>query len=181
MRLRFETWWQKFIASIYVLSYVFSLVALVLTVIALSRWPGRIYEQFDLTRSVFSTFGLFWGAVLLGLEDIGTIFLPPIIIVKLLQHFKEAKGKIAVVFRFLGLAGIEAIGLCGLAFFFLDMYSDIVVMHLVLSGGIGQAPFETTFIINVRNAVLIITLIFSFFFRIGRHFKSTWLQKKASE
>jgi len=148
-------------------------------VVALSLWPSRFYEQYEPTRWVFSTFGLSWGTIIFGLKDIGTLLVLPILALEILEYFE--RQEIPKIFSFLGWAAIETYGLSSFAFYFLDMYSDAVVMHLVLSGGIGRAPITTTFIFSVRNAVLVAVFVLSFSIRLRRHIKSTQLQNKLSK
>lgn len=171
--------WQKAIASIYVSSYVFSLVALILTVMMLPRWPF-LYEEYDPTRQIFLNFGLSLGAVLIGLENAGVIFGPPILAGIILWYL--GNGNIAIrLVHVLGWALMEAHALRSFAMYFLDMYNNSVVLYLILYRGIGQAPFTSAFILSFTNLLFLIAFVLSFSVRTIRHVKSTQLQKKAQK
>ena len=145
----------------------------------LSRWWWLVYEEFEPTRWVLSTFGP-WGPFWLGLQIALVTFGPPILIVIALRYAKNG-GIATSLVRIVGWALMEAYALRSLAKYFLDMYNDSVVFYLILSGGSGQAPFTSASIFSLANLLFFIALVLSFSIRIRRYIKATRLQKKASK
>ena len=169
MRLRLKTSWQKFVVCVYISSLFFSLVALTLTVAALARW-SFIYEQFAPTRWIFSTFGLSWGAMMMGLWSFGITFGPLILIWELLEHLENGEFAVRLV-RYLGWAFVEAFGLQIFVMFFLDMTNDLFVVYEILSGRVGHAPLTPSIIISLTIPLFLVAFVLSFFTRTIRHLR----------
>jgi len=163
------TRWRKFIAAIYVLSFIFSLVAITLTVIGMSRW-WFVREAYEPSRWIFSTFGLFWGAVLIGLWNAAATFIPPILIVILLRHTEndEFTAKLA---HFLCWSFIEAYGVYSFSSSFLDMYNNSFILNLILYEELVYPPLTAAMIMSVANPLFFIVLVLSFSGRTARYLK----------
>jgi hypothetical protein len=161
--------WGRFIAVIYILSFIFSLVAIILTVIGMSRW-WFVRESVEEARSIFSTFGSFWGAVLIGLWSAGGKFGPPILIVILLRYVEN--GEFAVnLTRFVGWAFIEAYGVYNFSMSFLDMYNNLFVLNLILYEKLVYPPLTETIIISVANPLFLTVFVLSFSLRTVRYLR----------
>ena len=161
-----KTPWEKFIAVIYVLSFVFSLIALILTIFALNHWPIT-YETVEWTREILSKFGYFGGAILIGLAKFIWTFIPPIafvIISRYLEYERIAKR----LFHFLIYAFVEAYGLFTLSFSFLDMSADALVINSILHKKPMRAPLSASSITSIAILLFLIVLILSFSARILR-------------
>ena len=167
MRLRLKTSWQKFIVCVYILSLFFSLAALTLTVVALAQW-SFIYEQFAPTRWIFSTFGLSWGAMIMGLWSFVITFGPLVLIWEMLEHLEGGELAVRSV-RYFGWAFIEAFGLQIFVMFFLDMANDLYVVNEILSGRVGHAPLTPSIIISWAIPLFLAALALSFSVRTIRY------------
>lgn len=164
-----KTLWGKFIAFIYILSFAFSLVAIIFTVMGMSRW-WFVRESVEPSRWIFSTFGLFWGAVLIGLWNAAATFIPPILIVILLRHTEngEFTAKLA---HFLCWSFIEAYGVYSFSSSFLDMYNNSFILNLILYEELVYPPLTAAMIMSVANPLFLVILVLSFSIRTARYLK----------
>lgn len=162
------TWWERFIAILYILSFVFSLIALALTVMALSKWHFA-YETVEWTRWIFSKFGLFWGAILIALRSFVAAFAPPILSIVILRKIGDEEF-IGSLIRFLIWAFIEAYGFYVFTITLLDMSNNIFVVNSILHGKLMEAPLSETLIASITNPLLLIVFILSLCIRILRFY-----------
>lgn len=161
--------WGRFIAVIYILSFIFSLVAIILTVIGMSRW-WFVREAYEPSAWIFSTFGLFWGAVLICLWSVGANFGFPILVVLILRYVKNGGFAVDMV-HILGWGVIEAYCVWIFAGSFLDMYNNLFLLHLILYGRIVNPPLTPASLVSLTEPLFPIVLVLSFSLRTIRYLR----------
>ena len=164
-----KTFWGKLIAVIYIMSFVFSLIAIILTAIGLSQW-SFVREAHEPSRWIFSTLGPFWGAVLIGLWSAGQTFGPLILTLVILRRVENGEFTPKLP-HFLGWAFIEALGLRIFVMSLLDMYNNLFLLHLILYGRIVNPPLTPASIISFADPIFLIVLILSLSIRTVRYLK----------
>ena len=164
-----KTLWGKLIAVIYILSFVFWLIAIIITVIGMSQW-GFVREAYGPSSWIFSTFGLFLGAVLIGLWSAGVSFGFLILTMTLLRRVENGTFAANLAY-FLGWAFIEAHGLRIFATSFLDMYNDLFLLYLIFYGRMVNPPLTPASITSSTDPIFPIVFILSFSVRTVRYLK----------
>jgi hypothetical protein len=174
------TRWQRFVLIITISAYVFSIISLAMTLVALSSSPF-FWETVPSTREDFSTFGLFWGSiVILGLNFLGVFVFPFVLWVtqKYSYEIENGKGFYLDFGHFGLLALIEALAFSNFSKSFLGMCNDLIVLsrnYGPLTTGQGTSffgsPISFEFIDQLRIIVLCITFLGSFLFRTISRYK----------
>lgn len=101
----------------------------------------------------------------------------PLLMVMAIRYAKNG-GFATRLVHIVGWALMEAYALSSFAKYSLNMYSDSMVLYLILSGGTGQAPFPSATIFSLSNTLFFIALVLSFSIRLRRQIKSTQLPKR---
>ena len=178
MRIRLPTTaWGKLILVAYVLSIVFSLVAVWLTVYAMENWTF-IYELDQSTRVLFTYFGLYGGAFLLGLQIlISTLALPLVAVIVLLCLSRDLDPSSFIQNTIVCLcsAFIDGWALAHLAASFLDMFNDILILNIVINDNLSEV-LNLVWFQNVALSIgwpaFLVSLALSFTFRFRRYLRS---------
>ena len=118
-----------FFLFVYVLAFIFSTVALILTVFLLTNFGG--YEEIEFTRDLFTDFGYPLASLILTLINFFVLFILPFLGIILISCF-EAESFYNFV-SMVGFSVIEAHALCQFSVRFLDMFNNIRALYLLLN------------------------------------------------
>jgi len=156
-----RTKWGIALVAIYSLAVVFSLLALFLTVLALSNLPST-GEEVPSTRGLFLNFGLFWGALIQVAVISITILVPPLLLLyllRLLPKYSAGNPRLLSAVTIGGWSFIDAFALSSLISSFLNFYHDNTILTFVVDQDIAgalQLNGEYEFIKNVGLQILFV-------------------------
>lgn len=165
------TLWGRVALIIFVLSLVFSIIALLLTIYALQTFPIAI-EWVPPTREVFRQFGFLFGGLLqTALIFVSTLALPLCFLVILKLFSKDLSGDsiIGNVFASLLKAIIDGWAIASVLSSFFDMYNDILIILLIQKEdifGILKLDWFRGFILWIWEPAFLIGLFLSLSIRL---------------
>jgi hypothetical protein len=133
LNMRKQSTWEKILLIIAGFAFTFSLAAILLTVILLNSQSGR--ETMSWASAVYSSYGLFWGAILEGLTSFFIIIGIPMLL-WLFKSFinKMPRFSLKDFFVLFILAFIDGYIICYFAATALDMSNDFIVFSSVFAG-----------------------------------------------
>lgn len=168
---------EKFIITIFILAFIFSLPAVIFTVFGMTRWD--VGETVELTREIFETYGLLWGGVIIGLMHfIGVIFFPLVLLFLMRRIEDETHAPIVNFMIILAWALIEAYAVFVLSSGFLDMTTDLFMLISYLQGRPRGLPFPASTINYIAISLSLLVLIFSASIRILEYRKLGFARRR---
>jgi hypothetical protein len=171
---------EKFIITLFILAFIFSLLAAIFTVFGMARWD--VGETVKLTREIFETYGLLWGGMIIGLMHFVGVIIFPLVLLFLIRRLEDGThAPIVNLMIILVWALIEAYAVFVFASGFLDMSTDLFMLISYLQGRPRGLPFPASTINYVAISLSLLVLIFSASFRILEYRTSGFAKRRENK
>ena len=118
-----------FFLCLYVLAFIFSVVALILTVFVLTNFGG--YEEVESTRKLFTDFGYPLGSLIVTLNNFFALLILPFLGILIISCLEEKM--FYNIISMIGFSIIEAYALGQFTTRFLDMFNNIRSLNFILN------------------------------------------------
>jgi len=151
-----------FFLFVYVFAFIFSLVAIIVTVFGLTNFGG--YEKVEYTRKLFTDFGYPLGSLILVLGNFFALFILPFLGIIIISCFEEES-----FYNFVSIIGfsiIEAYALGQFSIRFLNMFSDIRTLYLIINRRYWFDPLKSELLISVFTQIFLATFFILLLIRI---------------
>ena len=151
-----------FFLFVYVFAFIFSLVAIIVTVFGLTNFGG--YEEVEYTRKLFTDFGYPLGSLILVLGNFFALFILPFLGIIIISCFEEES-----FYNFVSIIGfsiIEAYALDQFSIRFLNMFSDIRTLYLIINRRYWFDPLKSELLTSVFTQIFLATFFILLLIRI---------------